>query len=239
MTTEQQLRDQLDRATTDVPASPDLETAVRRGRRRRQYRRGGLALAAVAVVGLGSAGVVAATSGDDGGPTVAQDAPVAAAPAATTDWVAGTDIDTDLADLVAAQLPSLPAPDDVYPSDSHTAGPMPDADFAQAEDWQATYTVGDSTFLVMMAAPSEGGVRCQGCEKKEVPGGTLYHQTFTSPGPNHWYFGVYLARPDGSAVSAYESLTAPDEATAIAQRQLTDAEVEALVQDPGLRFSGS
>ncbi len=150
----------------------------------------------------------------------------------------GTDIDTRMADVIAEHLPSLPAPDDVYPSDSHTAGPLPDADFARAEDWQATYTLDGSELLVIASAPSEGGVACAGCAKQQVPGGTLYRQTFTSGGPDHWYFGVSFERPDGSAVSVYESLDAPDEQTGQERRRLTGTDAAALVQDPRLVFTG-
>jgi hypothetical protein len=238
MTTEQILRDQLDRATGDVPRLPDLERAVRRGRRQRRTRRAGLALAAVAVgvVGVGlAAGGVRAVTGDDG-PAVAPDAPVAGAPA--PDYVAGTDIDDRMAAVIAQHLPSLPAPDDVYPSDRHTAGPIPDADFARADDWQATYTIGGSTVVVIASDPREAQ-GCRGCDSEKVPGGRLYHQRYTSLGPDHWYFGVFFVRPDGSAVNAFESLIAPDEATAVAQRQLSDADMEALVQDQRLSFTGS
>jgi hypothetical protein len=238
MTTEQQLRDQLTRATADVPGAPDLERSVQRGRRRRRTRRAGLALAAVAVVGIATGGVRAVTA-DDEGPTVARNAPVAGAPAAATDYVPGTDQDARIADAIAELLPSLPAPDDVYPSDRHTAGPLPDADFAQAEDWQATYTAGDSTLLVITSAPSEGGMRCDDCDEQPVPGGTLYHQTFSSGDPVQWYFGVYFARPDGSVVNAFESLTAPDEATAASRRQFSDADLARVIQDQRLSFTGS
>lgn len=235
MTAEQLLRDQLDRATSDVPGSPDLETSVRQGRRRRRRRRGGvLALAAVAVVGLGALAVSTGTDGGDA-TTVAQDPPAAGAPA-PADFVPGTDIDTTMADAIAEHLPSLPAPDDVYPSDSHTAGPLPDQEFASAEDWQAAYTLSGSEFLVIAAAPSEGGFTCPDCAKEKVPGGTLYRQTFTSGEPDQWYFGVYFVRPDGSTVNAFESLTALDVATAKAQRQLKDPDLEELVQDQRLAF---
>lgn len=236
MSTEQVLRDHLDRATSDVRGGPDLETAVRQGRRQRRQRRTGLAVGAVAVVatvGVG-AGVLRAVTTDDPTPVAVE--PPAAAPPATSDFVPGTSIDSRMAEVVAEHLPALPPPDDVYPSDSRTAGPLPDEEFTRAEDWQAVYTVGGSELLVIMAAPSEAGPPCRGCEKTSVPGGTLYRQTFTSGDPGHWYFGVYLVREDGSAVNAFESLTAPGEEAGQAQRQVSDAELAALAQDPRLTF---
>ena len=238
MTAEQTLRDQLAHATSDVLRLPDLEKAVRQGRRHRRHRGAVLALAAVVVMGGAAGGIRAATGNDV--TTAAQDPPTADAPAhaPATDFVAGTDIDSDMAGVIAQHLPSLPAPDDVYPSDGHTAGPLPDRDFARAEDWQATYTLKGSHLLVITSAPGEGGVQCQGCPEERVPGGTLYHQAFTSGDPDLWYFGVYFVRADGSSVNAFESLTAPDERTGSADRQLSDDDVVRLVRDPRLRFSG-
>ena len=66
--------------------------------------------------------------------------PTAAAPAASDGtFVTGTTIDTDLAAVVAAADPSLPAPTDVYPSDWSRDTPLPDADFANATEWQLVY----------------------------------------------------------------------------------------------------
>ena len=228
MTAEQLVRDQLDRATRDVPSSPDLETAVRQGRRRRRQRRSRIAVAAVAVLGLGAVGLRIATA--DEGRTVVDDTPVAEAPAASApdDFVPGTDIDDGLAAVVAGHLPSLPAPDDVYPSDSHTAGPIPDANWAAAEDWQATYTVGDRQVLVMMSLPAEP-FSCPGCERTTVPGGTLYEQSYRSGGLT-WH-GVWLARPDGTSAGVLEG------APGSAEPSLDPDAVAALLRDPALRFS--
>ena len=186
-------------------------------------------MAAAAVLGLGTAGVWMATG--DEGRTVVHDTPVAVAPATTApDFVPGTDIDEALAALVAGHLPSLPAPDDVYPSDSHTAGPIPDAGWASAEDWQATYTVGDRQVLVMMSLPAEP-FSCTGCEETTVPGGTLYEQSYGSGGLT-WH-GVWLARPDGTTATVLEG------APGNAQPSLDPYAVAALLQDPALRFSAA
>jgi hypothetical protein len=69
-----------------------------------------------------------------------------------------------------------------------------------------------------------------------VQGGTLYTQTFTSGGPSQWWFGTYFIRADGSGVNAFESLVADDEQSGAAHRQLKEADVAALVQDPRLSF---
>jgi hypothetical protein len=241
MTTEQILRDQLDRATEHVPGVPDLERAVRAGRRRRGLRRGGLAVAVVAVLGVGAAGVQTMTAGD--GTTIAhehkQGPPVAAAPAGPTDYVPGTDVDAKVAAVVAAHLPSLPAADDVYPSDSHAAGPIADAQWASAEDWQATYTENGNQVLLITGLPSEGP-GCQACGNHPVPGGILGHETFSSVGDDgrtRWYFGSYFKRDDGTFANAWEIVAAEEEGAAVSQRHVTDAELEQLVQDPGLTFA--
>ena len=243
MTAEQLVRDQLDRATRDVPNSPDLETAIRQGRRRRLQRRGGAAIAAVAVLGIGTVGLRIATA-DDVQP-VAHDAPVAEAPAlappapsAPEDFVAGTDIDEALVAVVAAHLPYLPAPDDVYPSDSHTAGPMPDADFAQAEDWQAAYTLGGGhEFLLMTALASEGPFSCQGCEHHAVPGGEIYRQVSQSLESGKWQYATWYVRGDGSTVGAFEYAPGQVGEQVPGDRALSDTDLEALVQDPRLSFT--
>jgi hypothetical protein len=238
MTTEQLVRDQLDRATRQVPAGPDLETIIRRGRQQRRRRRGGLALAAVAVVGLGAVGVRVATAEDTR--TVVQETPVAHAPAPAGDFVPGTDIDEKLAAVVAQRLPALPPPDDVYPSDSHTAGPIPDADWSSAEDWQATYTENGNQVLLITGLPSEGPNGCEGCPSQQVPGGTVYTQPYSSIGQDgrtKWYFGAYFARDDGTFANAWEIVVADGQKAAEADRHVSDADLTALVQDPGLTFA--
>ena len=237
MTIEQLVRDQLDRATAQVPGGPDLGTSIRAGRRRRRTTRTGLAVAVVAVLGLGALGVRTVAADDP--PTVARDAPLAdAPPAAAGGFVPDTQIDEKLASVVATHLPSLPAPDDVYPSDSHTAGPMPDADFAQAEDWQAAYTLGDGhRFLLMTALASEGPFDCPACVPEAAAGGTLFHETSQSAEDGTWQFAIWYVRDDGSLVGAFEYVAGEVDQRSPHGRVLSDADLEALTQDPGLTFA--
>jgi hypothetical protein len=242
VTTEQLLRDQLDRATSSVPGGPDLETAIRSGRRRRLRRRGGLAVAAIAVLGVAATGAYAVVGGD--GRTVVHDSgrqtPLAGAPAGPTDYVPGTDIDAKLAAVIAQHLPTLPAPDDVYPSDSHTAGPIPDADWASAEDWQATYTENGNQVLLITGLPSEGTDECAGCPSHQVPGGTVYREDYSSVGDDgrtRWYFGTYFVRDDGTFTNAWEIVAGAGKEAAASQRHISDADLAALVRDPGLTFA--
>jgi hypothetical protein len=238
MTVEQIVRDQLERATHDVAGGPDLDTTIRDGRRRRRRTRVGVAAVAVAVLGLGAIG--AHVLGGDDARAVAHDAPVAdaPAPAAPVDFVPSTDVDDSMAAVVAEHLPSLPPPDDVYPSDAKTAGPLPDSDWARAQDWQAAYTTDTGGFLVMMGLPEElGGWRCRDCGAQEVPGGTLYHQTYSTDDGRTWWFGTYFVGDDGRFVNAFESVEAPDQQTAAGQRTVADSDVEGLVEDQRLSFS--
>jgi hypothetical protein len=245
MTAEQIVRDQLERATENVPGGPDLERAVRSGRRRRGLHRGGLAVAAVAVLGLGTAGVHTVATG---GPTTVHDrqhspqhgVPVADPASGPTDYVPGTDIDTKLAAVVAAHLPQLPAPDDVYPSDGDTAGPLADADWSSAEDWQATYTEAGNQVLVMTGLASEGDNSCKSCPSHQVAGGTVHRQDYSSVGDDgqtRWYFGTFFTRDDGSFANAWEVVAVDGEPAARGQRQVADGDLAALVQDPGLTFA--
>jgi hypothetical protein len=242
MTAEQLVRDQLDRATREVVGGPDLATSIQDGRRRRRTTRVGVAAAAVALLGVGALGVSALGGAD--APGVAHDAPVADGPgpaapgaAAPVDFVPGTDIDDSMAAAVADLLPSLPPPDDVYPSDGKTAGPLPDAEFARAQDWQAAYTTDAGGALVMMGRPEElGGWRCSDCGAQPVPGGTLYHETYSTNAGQTWWFGTYFVGDDGHFVNAFESVQAPDEGAAAGLRQLSDSDLEALVADPRLSF---
>jgi hypothetical protein len=242
MTVEQLLRDQLDRATHDVVGGPDLATSIREGSRRRRTTWVGVAAAAAAVLGLGAVGAHALTGGEDrsvahDAPVADGPAPVAPAPAGPVDFVPGTDIDDSMAAVIAERLPALPAPDDVYPSDSHTAGAIPDADFGRAQDWQATYTTATGGALVIMGLPEEiGGWRCGDCSTQQVAGGTLYHQTYSTDGGHLWWFGTFFVGDDGHFANAFESVQAPDEQAAAGQRQLSDSELEALVQDRRLSF---
>ena len=164
------------------------------------------------------------------------DAPPAP-PAVPADFVPGTGIDEALAAVVAGHLPSLPAPDDVYPSDSHTAGPMADVDFASAEDWQAAYTLPDGhSFLLMTALASEGPFSCQDCERHPASGGTIYRQVSQSLEDGKWQYATWFVRDDGSLVGAFEY--APGQVDAAASDPaLSDADLESLVQDPGLTFA--
>ena len=243
MTTEQLVRDQLDRATRDVPEVPtwprpsgsDAAGDSTAGPASPSQRSPSSARAPSAS-GPPSRAVPTTARDNPAADAGVADVPVADAPVADAprsgDYVVGTDIDERMAATVAAHLPGLPAADDVYPSDTEHRGPMPDADFAQATDWQAAYTTPSSQVLLIMALAVETPqpFSCDGCTATQVPGGTLYRQKFTSAG-DQW-FGTYYARDDGSVVNAFEYVPVGN----AADRVVTDKQLAELVQDPELRF---
>ena len=192
------------------------------------------------MAGAGAVGLNALVAGPD----VVHDAPVGAP--APTDFVPGTDVDTTMAAVVAEHLPGLPAPDDVYPSDVRHDGPMPDADFASATEWQAVYALpGGGRLLVLMGRPGEP-FACDGCTAQEAEGGTVYVQTYRTIAPGEEAFvdsdqtveaaggqmnrGVTYVTDDGFLVAAYER-TEPGQ-----EPRVSDDELAELVVDGRLTF---
>ena len=174
-------------------------------------------------------------TGDDS-PTVRQDAPVAEAPAPASpgDFVPGTDIDEKLAAVVAAQLPALSAPDDVYPSDSHTAGPIDDADWASAEDWQATYTLGSGhSFGMITGLPSEG-FELRVLQPADRSRRHHLPRDLAEPGrPACGSSGPGWNATDGSYVGAFEYAPGDEGGQPPHDRALSDAALERVRPGPG------
>ena len=128
MTVEQLVRDQLARATREVVGGPDLATSIRAGRRRRRTARVGVAARRRgrrwASARSASRPRWAATTPARSRTTTRcrraarpgrrRPRPTSCpAPTSTTRWPPWS----------PSTCPSLPAPDDVYPSDGTTAGP--------------------------------------------------------------------------------------------------------------------
>jgi hypothetical protein len=248
MTVEQLVRDQLDRATQHVPAGPDLESAVSTGRRRRRNRRAGLASVAVAAVTAVVAAPLA-VSAFLSDPTlqpletrVADQPPAPPVAAPATDYVPGTDIDETMAAVVADHLVSLPAAEDVYPSDSAHPGPMTDADFARATDWIAAYALDGQEVEVSMGYADPAVLACEvDCTSTAMSGWELqdreasgWHETDPG-GAKQWVFVTQVVR--GSFyVNLREQIVAPTLDAARTQRTLDHEAVVALVTDPRLTF---
>ena len=225
------------RATHDASAGPDLAEvlALGRGARRRRTRLRVAGAAGVAAVVV-AAGVLAPRF------TQSDDVVAPASPPAATDYVAGTAVDETMVAAVAAHVPGLAQPRDVFPSDADHNGPMPDEDFATATDWQAEYDVeGGGFFRLLVAHAEEPYVPvCDGCLRTEVPGGRTgvdQSQSLADTDADHpWVFRVMFQGDDGRIVIATEKVPGASVGSATQHRVFTDAQLAELVQDPTLTF---
>jgi hypothetical protein len=255
MTIDQQLRDRFDRETSAGMPVPDLAAAIAAGRRRRRGRGAAYAVGALAVAAVAATAVVVPRQGADPVPTLA---------AEDGTFVAGTTIDSELAAAVAAADPSLPAPRDVYPSDWSRDTPLPDAEFANATEWQLVYDLSPEVELLVYVTkpvPGEDAASCAAtssdgetlvlpeggtqrvdvpgrfCDQLQVPGGYVVtmHDQVGDPPREVWFHSMFEAS-DGRFVNVIEQVTARDEDRAATMRVLTDDLTVALAQAPGLDF---
>ncbi|WP_296606835.1 hypothetical protein [Nocardioides sp.] len=244
MITDSELREHFALATDDVPSGPDLETSINRGRRSRRRRRAGLLGGAVAgmIAAAAVAGIALSGSGT-GSDLVATDP----APSGAADFVSGTDHDQLVERTVARHLPSLPRPDDVYPSDWDHRGPMPDADFADATDWQAAYTVSPTEELLVLSGYAPPGEKADpGCPGgRTTSGGIGCHRT---PGPDGWitddayttgdayvFYSTYVVR-SGFTTTVLETVTASSWDEALDRRAFVPDDLHPLLTDADLAF---
>jgi hypothetical protein len=238
MSSDTEIQQAYVRATDDASPGPDLAEvlALGRGARRRRTRLRVAGAAGLAAVVVSAAALAPRLAGPD-------DVVVApASPPAATDHVAGTDVDETMVSAVTAHLPDLGQPRDVFPSDSDHNGPMPDADFAAATDWQAEYDVeGGGFFRLLMARAEEPYVPvCDGCLRTNVPGGRTGVARFESSADidadHPWVFQAVFQGDDGRIVVATEKVAGDSVEAATENRVFTDAQLAGLVQDPTLTF---
>ncbi|MBB6626264.1 hypothetical protein H5V45_02910 [Nocardioides sp. KIGAM211] len=225
------------RVTDDASSGPDLAQVLARGRgarrRRTRLRVAGVAGAVAVVV---AAGVAAPRLGGS------TEVVAPAAPPAATDHVEGTDVDDTMVSAVAAHLPQLEQPRDVFPSDTHHNGPMPDEDFATATDWQAEYDVdGGGFFRLLLAHADKPYVPlCDDCLRTAVPGGRIgtdWSRSYAETDADHpWTFRVVFQGDDGRVAIATEKVAGATLRSARQARTFTDAELAELVQDGSLTF---
>ena len=238
MSSDTDIRRAYTRATDDPTSGPDLAEVLALGRgarrRRTQLRVAGATGIAAAVV---AAGVLVPRSMQTDDVAV-----VPAAPPAATDFVAGTTTDEALADVIASHLPGLGEPRDVFPSSPDHNGPMPDADFASATEWQAEYDVeGGGMFRVLVTRAGDvAGPLCDDCFRTEVPGGRIgtdWSQSLADLDVDHpWMFRVLFQGDDGRVAIAFEKVAGATRESASQSRVFTDAELADLLQDPSLSF---
>jgi hypothetical protein len=257
MTIDQQVRDRFDRLTDGLLPQPDLAVAIAAGRRRRRLRTASYAVGSLAVVAFAASAFVLPHPGGSPEP--------APSPNATDDgtFVPGTTIDTDLASAVAAADPSLPTPTDVYPSDWNHDGPLPDADFANATEWQLVYDLSpQSQLLVYVSQPIPGepadttcppgervepsdapmvvtpGVARSSCVDWEVGGHHLIstQQTVGEPGHESYWFLSSDTKADGLYVSVIEKVQASGWTQAAQRSRLPFEQAVAIARSDGLDF---
>ena len=265
MTTDQQLgdalRDRFDRATPGSVPEPDLDAAIAGGRRRRRVRLGSYAAGTLAVLAVTAAVAAPRIAGGPVPPTVAS---------AVDDgtYVAGTTVDTDLAAVVAAADPSLPAPVDVYPSDWSRDTALPDDQFANATEWQLVYDLSPHVELLVYVSqpvpgetpettcPSQGGqvvTPSDGTTTVDVPGpqaacvdwqvgpgSTISkRQTVGEPGHERYWFLTEHTAPDGRFVNVIEMVEADDWRQATERSELPAEAALAVAGASGLDFPAS
>ncbi|GAA2124138.1 hypothetical protein [Nocardioides bigeumensis] len=248
MTTEQLLRTHFDETTREVRGGPTLQASLNAGRRgRRRTLVAGAAGSALAVAVVATTGVLVS-----GGSPPSADAPAtdpAGAPAAAPaveDIVADADLDELLQTVVVDHLGDTPRLKlvDVFPSDWDHNGPMPDADHADATDWQAAYTVGDTDMLLFVGYPMPGEPALDNCSDapdgsacSPVAGGLVVENgSLVADGGPVRFTTTYVGARPGVVVNLIETVPGVDVETASSQRVLTRDGVLATVTDPRLTF---
>ncbi len=258
MTVDQQLRDRFDRVTDGSIPEPDLAAAIAGGRRRRRRRTASYAVGSLAVAAIAASALVAPQLGGGRGPTVAAEV------ADDGTFVPGTTIDTDLAAAVAAADPSLPAPRDVYASDWSRDTPLPDADFANATEWQLVYDLSPNVELLVyvtkpipgvapdagclavdgnqVVRPSDGtttvDVPSSSCTEWEVGAGHMQSrdQKVGEPGSERYWYLTGYTDLDGRFVNVIEKVRAADWTAADGLSVLPRDSAMAIAAASGLDF---
>jgi hypothetical protein len=245
---EEQTRVELHHLTEEVVGGPDLTTSLTRGRTRRRRRAAVAGVAALALTGSLGALVVGQLqrSGD-----VVQDPSFATSPT-YPDFVPGTQIDEDLQGVVATYLPRLGTASDVFPGDWNTVGPLPDSQWANATEWQATYTVDRDETMSVDMGKKVPGARVATCRpgshrlRNGQPacltttlhsGATVTSTSFALGSTDHGYvFTDYLVRPDGTSVTVTQKVTASSWRQADRRRGYGRTDLLPLLSDPSLTF---
>ena len=246
MNVQEQYRTALEHVTAEQVGGPDLAVSLAAGRRRRARRtvlRGG----AIGTVGLAVAAVAT-------GVTVHQlqrSTAVEVSPAGQSayhDFVPGSDLDESLQATVAAHLPGLSPATNVYASDWNHDGPLPDAEAVNATDWEAFYTLTPDVHLFVTMGKKIPGEpfanQCGDFSQNGQPachvtdladGSRVISESFEVPSSDQpYWFNTLLIRPDGSRVTANQSVAAGSWAEAL--RVYDATQTAALVEDPSMTF---
>jgi hypothetical protein len=232
----------LEGLTDDRPGGPDLATTVAAGRRRRRTRR--TAVAGGAVAALVIAGVAGAWL-QRPHHEVAIDG-FASAPA-YQDFVPGTDIDQTIQETVAEHLPGLVEAKDVYPSDWNRDTALPDAQAANATDWEAHYVLSaheKATVSMFKAIPGEAApTRCTDgmdnpglpCTSVTLGDGSV--RLYYAMGLGTFYrIATVQVAPDGSVVQVFDDVEGSSASEALRQATLPQGRLDGLVGDAAMTF---
>jgi hypothetical protein len=245
MNVEDRYRTTMEQLTDTPVGGPDLATSLAAGRRHRRVRRTIVAGGAVAALTVATAGGAwlqrphAVTTPDS----------FATSPT-YHDFVPGTRIDEDFQATVAQYLPGLPDAGSVYPSDWNHDTALPDAQFENATDWEADYTLNPQEDLVVVMAKDVPGYPLRPkCSEIAVSLGQptcsvsgladdarVASYGFTVEVPHgYWFLSVYTAA-DGSTVTVSQHVGADSWSQAEARRVYTDAQASSLASDTALTF---
>ena len=245
MNVEEHYRAALEELTDEPMGGPDLAVSLAAGRRRRGVRRTVVAGGAVAALALAGAGGAWLQRPHE---VVAPDS-FASAPS-YHDFVGGTQIDETMQATIDHDLPGLADATKVYPSDWNRDTPLPDAQFENATDWEAYYTLNPEVDLVVLMAKDVPGYplrpKCseiavsQGqptCSVTGLAGGArVASYGFTVDVPHgYWFLSVYTAA-DGSTVTVSQHVAAASWAQAESRRVFTVDQVSSLASDAALTF---
>ncbi len=249
MNVEEQLRSDLKELTHDVPRSLNLDQVVLAGRSRRRRRHvvAGVGTCALLTgISWGGTGLVDSltTSGRESQqlqPAIAGAHHVLPAHQLghgkksdlgaqdVQDFVPGTDIDEHMQTVINGHLdPGLHATvTDVYPSDWNHDGAMPDAQWQNATDWQAVYTIpGGQRLLVIMFYVRPGDSCTDGASQQAYSlNGTYFEASGRTDCQTR--FGV----------NSILSVSADSEAQATQKFALSTAQLAAISEDNGLAFA--
>lgn len=245
MNVEDRYRTVLEQLTEEPVGGPDLTTSLAGGRRRRRVRRTVVAGGAVAALAVAVAGGAWLQRPHD---VIAPDS-FASAPS-YQDFVPGTQIDEDLQATIAQHLPGLSPATKVYASDWNHDGPLPDARAVNATDWEAFYTLTPDVHLFVTMGKKIPGEpfanQCTdfpdtgqpACHVTDLPDGSrMISESFEVPSSDQpYWFNTVLIRPDGSRVTANQSIAAGSWADAEGLRTYDATRTAALVQDPSMTF---
>lgn len=249
MTIEERIRQEFDRSADDLPV-PDLDVVLAGGRKRRRNRIATLTTGSVVAAAL-AVGVVPLVHAQQGtSPAPAAGSTTAATTSGSNDDQSANPVARRLVAAVASAVPSLPAPDKVYPSDWNRTTALPPSDAANATEWQLHYELPNGEELLVYTTiriPGMPPVTCDAfgsdCRSTTVPGGRVVQLTQhladrkTGAAVNTQFLETFQAT-DGRVVNVIETLPQADAKVAAQHRSLSGAQLSEIAVSDGLVVPG-